>query len=144
MALTEVEQLRDLLQAFWEGREMLCPRHPGTKMKGTHVQTTYADHVYLECPKGKETHTIPQRPRQQEFNHQQSEGLVENVNRGDNILCYRCQSKLEKRQEEDQATGRSRFTFTCVRCLSWGSWEGRPQDASMALHSAAVNAKDFI
>src|SRR5438270_12531457 len=92
---TEVEQLRELAKAYWAGRDVMCPKHPGVKMIGSFVQTTFADHLYLTCPRGKETITIPQRPKQTEFNLQQVEGMVENLQRGDDILCYRCQSVLE-------------------------------------------------
>src|SRR5436190_21655142 len=64
-------------------------------MTGSFVQTTFADHIFLNCPRGKETITIPQRPKQMEFYDQQVEGFVENMQRGDAILCYRCQSKIE-------------------------------------------------
>ena len=64
-------------------------------MNGSFVKTTFADHIFLSCPKGKETIQIPQRPTQMEFYDQQVEGFVENLQRGDAILCYRCQSKIE-------------------------------------------------
>ena len=64
-------------------------------MVGSFVQTTFADHIFLTCASGKETIPIPQRPKQMEFYDQQVEGFVENMQRGDAILCYRCQSKIE-------------------------------------------------
>jgi hypothetical protein len=92
---TEVENLREMARKFWRGEEIYCERHPGVKMAGSFVQTTFADHVFLACPKGKETITIPQRPRQVEFHAQQVIGMVENIQRGDSNLCFRCQAKLE-------------------------------------------------
>src|SRR2546422_4347622 len=80
---TEVEQLRDLARAFWAGKEILCPKHPGVKMTGSFVQTTFADHIFLTCPRGNETIAIPQRPKQIPFQAQQVEGFVENIQRGD-------------------------------------------------------------
>jgi len=101
------------------------------KMIGTFVQTTFADHIFLTCPRGKETITIPQRPRQMEFHRQQVEGFLENIERGDANLCYRCQSVLEVNTQENTTTGVTHFTFTCVRCFSYGEWVGRPETAKI-------------
>lgn len=128
---SEVEQLRDLARAFWAGQPIPCPKHPGVTMTGEFVQTTFADHIFLTCPRGKDTITIPQRPRQVVFQDQQVEGFVENLQRGDAILCYRCQSPLEVQTTEDATTGTARYLFTCVRCLSYGEWAGRPEDAKI-------------
>jgi len=128
---TEVEQLRDLAKAYWSGADVLCPKHPGSKMTGSFVQTTFADHLYLSCQRGKETITIKQRPRQMEFDRQQVEGFVENIQRGDAILCYRCQSQLETKADENPTTGVTDYTFTCVRCFSWGRWIGKPELAKI-------------
>jgi len=119
--MTEVEQLRDLARAYWSGKPVPCPKHPGVMMTGSFVQTTFADHVFLTCPRGKETITIPQRPKQIEFQAQQVEGFVENIDRGDANLCYRCQSPLEVSGDE------SGYTFTCIRCFSWGTWKPEPE-----------------
>lgn len=123
--------MRELVKAFWAGRDVLCPKHPGIKMTGSFVQTTFADHVFLTCPKGKETITIPQRPRQTQFNLQQVEGMVENIQRGDENLCYRCQSKLEVDTQENKTTGITNYTFTCIRCFSYGTWRGHPEAAKI-------------
>ena len=128
---TEVEQLRDLAKAYWAGKPIPCPKHPGVNMTGSFVQTTFADHVFLNCPVGKETFTIPQRPKQIEFQAQQVEGFVENLQRGDAILCYRCQSPLEMAAKENRDTGVVDYQFTCVRCLSYGTWTGRPELAKI-------------
>ena len=128
---TEVEQLRDLARAFWAGKPIDCPKHPGAKMTGTFVQTTFADHVFLTCPRGKDTITIPQRPKQTVFQAQQVEGFVENLQRGDAILCYRCQAPLETNTNENATTGVNHYTFTCVRCLSYGEWVGKPELAKI-------------
>jgi hypothetical protein len=128
---TEVEQLRDLARAYWRGDSIDCPKHPGVKMSGSFVQTTYADHVFLTCPRGKETITIPQRPRQMEFYPQAVEGMVENLQRGDSILCYRCQSKIEVATNENVDTGHADYTFTCIRCFSYGTWSGHPSAAKI-------------
>jgi hypothetical protein len=56
---SDVEQLRDLVRAFWAGQPAICPKHPGAAMTGSFVQTTFADHVFLTCPRGKETFIIP-------------------------------------------------------------------------------------
>jgi hypothetical protein len=114
---SEVEQLRDLARAFWSGRPVMCPKHTSLAMTGSFVQTTFSDHVFLTCPRG-ETFTIPQRPKQIEFQPQQVEGYLENIQRGDANLCYRCQSVMEM-DTNDNAT-----TFTCVRCFSFGTWAG--------------------
>src|SRR6266498_2396942 len=119
---TEVEQLRDLAKAYWANQPIPCPKHPAVKLTGSFVQTTFADHIFLTCSKGKETITIPQRPRQMEFYDQQVEGFVENLQRGDAILCYRCQSKIETAARPNPETGVTDYTFTCIRCLSWGRW----------------------
>lgn len=131
MATNEVEQLRELARAFWAGREIECPTHAGVKLDGSFVQTTFADHIFLTCPRGKETIQIPQRPRQVVFQAQQIEGFVENIQRGDAILCYRCQAPLETRSKENTTTGVTHFSFTCVRCLSYGEWMGRPETAKI-------------
>src|SRR5437588_751183 len=89
---TEIDELRDLARAYWSGRPIPCPKHPGAMLTGSFVQTTFADHVFLSCPKGRETITIPQRPRQIEVQAQQVEGFVEDINRGDRNACYRGQS----------------------------------------------------
>ena len=128
---TEVEQLRDLARLYWEGKPVPCPKHTGAMMTGSFVKTTYADHLFLTCPRGKETITIPQRPRQMEFYPQAVEGMVENIQRGDAILCYRCQSKIETSSTENVETGRFAYTFTCVRCFSYGSWAGDPAAAKI-------------
>ena len=128
---TEVEQLRDLARAFWAGRDIPCPKHPGVNMTGSFVQTTSADHIFLTCPRGKETIAIPQRPRQMRFHAQQVEGFVENIQRGDANLCYRCQSVLEVSTKENPTTGITHFTFTCVRCFSYGEWIGHPETAKI-------------
>ncbi len=128
---TEVEQLRDLARAYWAGQDIPCPKHPGVKMTGTFEQTTFADHIFLTCPRGKETISLPQRPRQIVFQEQQVEGFVENIQRGDAILCYRCQSPLEVNTREDPVTGIGHYVFTCVRCLSYGEWAGRPENAKI-------------
>jgi len=128
---TEVEQLRDLAKNYWAGRDVICPKHPGVKMTGNFVQTTFADHLYLTCPRGKEVITILQRPKQMEFHKQQVEGFVENLQRGDAILCYRCQAKLEIDTEENATSGVTDYNFTCTRCLSYGRWIGKPEMAKI-------------
>ena len=138
---TEVETLRDLAKAWWSGSEIPCPQHPGVKMTGTFVQTTFADHIVLTCPRGRESIAIPQRPRQLEFIDQQVEGLVENIQRGDRNLCFRCQSILEVHADEDPATGITSYTFTCVRCLSWGTWTGHPEAAKIGSAPTAGTKK---
>lgn len=128
---TEVEQMRELARAYWAGNPIPCPRHPGAQLTGSFVQTTFADHVFLSCPRGKETITIPQRPKQTEFQDQQVEGMVENLQRGDAILCYRCQSKIEVDARPNRETGITDYTFTCIRCFSWGRWVGKPELAKI-------------
>jgi len=128
---TEVEQMRELARLYWSGKPIPCPRHPGANLKGSFVQTTFADHVFLTCPRGKETITIGQRPKQIEFQEQQVEGFVENLQRGDAILCYRCQSKIETNAVENRETGITDYTFTCIRCFSWGRWVGKPELAKI-------------
>ena len=100
-------------------------------MTGSFVKTTFADHIFLSCPRGKETYTIPQRPKQMEFYDQQVEGFVENLQRADAILCYRCQSKMEVDAIENRETGITDYTFTCIRCFSWGKWIGKPELAKI-------------
>jgi len=138
---TEVEELRDLAKAFYSGKELPCPKHPGAKLRGEFVKTTYFDHLVLSCPKGKETITINQRPKQQEFNPPQVEGLVENIQRGDENLCYRCQSRLEVSAEENATTGITDYTFTCIRCFSWGRWIGHPELAKIGSSPTSGTAK---
>jgi hypothetical protein len=128
---SEVETFRELAKAYWANEEILCPTHPGAPMTGTFVATTFADHVFLTCTRKKETIMIPQRPRQMEFNDQQVEGMVENLQRGDQNLCYRCQSKLEMKADENVTTGVVDYTFTCVRCFSYGTWKGNPAAAKI-------------
>jgi hypothetical protein len=128
---TEVEVLRDLAKLFWAGKPVPCPKHPGGTLTGSFVQTTFADHIALACDRGNETLVIPQRPKQKEFLDQQVEGFVENIQRGDAILCYRCQSPLEVATKENVNTGVTDFTFTCIRCLSYGTWTGRPELAKI-------------
>ena len=128
---TEVEQLRDLARAYWSGQPLPCPKHPRALLTGSFVQTTFADHIFLTCPRGKETITIGQRPKQLEFQEQQVEGMVENLQRGDAILCYRCQSKIETNAKPNNDTGVTDYTFTCVRCFSWGRWVGKPELAKI-------------
>ncbi|HKR64612.1 MAG TPA: hypothetical protein VJZ00_12850 [Thermoanaerobaculia bacterium] len=128
---TEVEVLRDLAREFWAGKVLPCPRHPGGTLVGSFVQTTFADHIFLTCSKGRETITIPQRPKQMEFYDQQVEGFVENIQRGDAILCYRCQSKIETNAKPNPETGITDYTFTCIRCFSWGRWVGKPELAKI-------------
>jgi hypothetical protein len=128
---SEVEQLRDLARAFWANKPIPCPKHPAVTMSGEFVQTTFADHIFLTCQRGKEMITIPQRPKQMEFYSQAVEGFVENLQRGDAILCYRCQSPLEVNTLENATTGVGSYTFTCVRCLSYGTWAGRPEEAKI-------------
>jgi len=130
---SEVEVLRELAKLYWAGKPIPCPRHPGGILTGNFVQTTFADHIALYCTRGKETLTIPQRPKQKEFQDQQNEGYVESMQRGDDILCYRCQAPLEIAQVEDVNTGVTAFTFTCVRCLSYGSWTGKPELAKIGV-----------
>jgi hypothetical protein len=128
---TEVEQMRELARAYWAGQPIPCPRHPGATLTGSFVQTTFADHVFLTCPRGRETIQIPQRPKQTEFQDQQVEGMVENLQRGDAILCYRCQSKMEVDAKPNRETGITDYTFTCIRCFSWGRWVGKPELAKI-------------
>src|SRR5687767_5265821 len=134
---SDVELHRDLARAFWAKQEIRCPKHPGAKMTGSFVQTTFADHIYLSCPQGRETITIGQRPQQTEFQDQQVEGYVENMQRGDAILCYRCQSKIETNAIENGETGVTDYTFTCVRCFSWGRWVGKPELAKIGVDAPA-------
>ena len=128
---TEVEQNRDLARAFWAGKPIACPKHPGVLLTGSFVQTTFADHIFLTCPRDKQTITIPQRPKQMEFYDQAVEGMVESLQRGDAILCYRCQSKIEINAKENRETGITDYTFTCIRCFSWGQWIGKPELAKI-------------
>jgi len=126
----DVQQLRDLARAYWAGEPVVCPKHPGVIMTGSFVQTTFADHLFLTCPRGRETITIPQRPRQMEFHRQQVEGFLENIERGDANLCYRCQSVLDVESSVNPTTGMAEYSFTCVRCFSYGTWSG--QNAELA------------
>jgi hypothetical protein len=123
---SEVEMMRDLVKAFWAKQPIECPKHRGILMTGSFVHTTFADHVFLTCPKGRETISIPQRPKQMQFQQQSVEGMVENIQRGDRNQCYRCQSIIEVETNENVQTGVTRFTFTCVRCFSYGTWMGHP------------------
>ena len=130
--MPNVDQLRELTRKFWAGEPIPCPEHPDGILTGNFVQTTYADHIHLACSRGKETIDIPQRPRQQQFNPPQVEGLVVFVQQGDSIRCYRCQSKLVMtEQPSPRDPNETVFSFTCVRCFSWGTWEGRPEEASI-------------
>ena len=128
---TETEIHREMARKFWSGEDVFCDKHPGVKMTGSFIQTTFADHIFLTCPRGRETITIPQRPRQIEFHPQQIIGIVENIQRGDKNLCYRCQSELETQAVENATTGVTDYTFTCTRCLSWGRWMGHPDAAKI-------------
>ncbi len=128
---SEVETLRELARRFWAGQEIRCPKHPSALMAGSFVQTTFADHIFLTCASGRETIQIPQRPRQMEYFDQQVEGFVENIQRGDAILCYRCQSKIETSVRENPETGVNDYVFTCIRCFSWGRWVGTPELAKI-------------
>lgn len=128
---SEVETLRELARSYWAGRDIPCPRHPQARLSGAFVQTTFADHLALTCPRGKETYSIPQRPRQVEFQAQQVEGFVENLQRQDAILCYRCQASVETNAKENPETGITDYTFTCIRCFSWGRWAGKPELAKI-------------
>src|SRR5688572_18150966 len=124
--MSEIDEMRELARNYWAGKELPCPKHPGVNMKGSYIRTTFADHIYLECPRGKETITIPQRPRQQEFNEPQVEGLMYSLQRGDNVLCFRCQAKLDIDRQEEVFGKPSRYVFTCVRCFSFGVWVSKP------------------
>ena len=128
---TEAEELRDLAKLYWAGQPVPCPKHPGVTMSGSFVQTTYKDHIFLTCPRGKETIQIGQRPTQLEFQLQQVEGMVENIQRGDRNLCYRCQSPVEVSTKENVDTGVTHYTFTCIRCFSYGTWLGHPEAAKI-------------
>jgi DNA-directed RNA polymerase subunit RPC12/RpoP len=128
---TEVEVLRELARSYWAGKPVRCPKHPASTMTGSFVQTTFADHIFLTCTSGKETIIVPQRPKQTEFQDQQVEGYVENLQRDDAIRCYRCQSKMETAAKENPETGITDYTFTCVRCFSWGRWIGKPELAKI-------------
>src|SRR6266550_5792897 len=130
---TETEIHREMARKFWSGEDVFCDKHPGVKMTGSFIQTTFADHIFLTCPRGRETITIPQRPRQMEFHRQQVEGFLENIERGDANLCYRCQSELVIDSSENPDTGLAEYSFTCVRCLSYGTWSGQTAEL------AAVN-----
>lgn len=129
--MAEIDELRELARLFWAGKPMPCPDHPDGLMKGTFVQTTYRDHVHLECSAGKEWIDIPQRPRQQEFNVPQVEGLVESLDRGDDVKCFRCQAILVIDREERPGSTPHRYLFTCVRCLSFGEWK-RKEESQLA------------
>ena len=129
--MTEVDERRELARAYWSGKDVFCPRHAGAKMTGSFVQTTFADHIVLECSRGGETISIPQRPRQIELQSQQVEGLGEHMQRGAATLCYRCQSTLEVQAQADASTGVTDYTFTCIRCYSWGRWVGKPELAKI-------------
>jgi hypothetical protein len=128
---TEVEVLREIARAFWANQPMRCPKHTTSPLTGSFVQTTFADHIALVCTLGKESITIPQRPKQTEFQGQQVEGFVENLQRGDAILCYRCQARMEVNARANVESGITDYTFTCVRCLSWGRWVGKPELAKI-------------
>lgn len=138
---TEVETMRELARAYWAGGAVPCPKHEGATMTGSFVQTTFADHIFLTCSRGKETMTIPQRPKQMEFYDQQVEGFVENLQRGDAIRCYRCQSKMETAASEHGESGITDYTFTCVRCFSFGRWVGHPQLAKIGVDRPAKPAR---
>ena len=142
---TEVEVMRDLVKAYWGGKDVFCPKHPGAKMAGSFVQIIFSDHVFLTCSRGKETISIPQRPKQIEFQDQQVEGFVENIQRADSILCYRCQSPLEVAADEDPNSGVTHYTFTCIRCFSWGRWEGLPEAAKIgSAPTSGINKKSNV
>ncbi|HEX7149863.1 MAG TPA: hypothetical protein VF618_00125 [Thermoanaerobaculia bacterium] len=128
---SEVHLFRELARAYWAGKPAPCPKHPSAQLSGSFVQTTFADHIFLTCPAGKETFSIPQRPKQMEFYDQAVEGFVESMQRGDAIRCYRCQSKIETDAKPNPETGITDYTFTCVRCFSWGRWIGKPELAKI-------------
>ena len=127
----EVELFREMARAYWEQQPVPCPKHEGAVLSGEFVRTTFADHLYLTCPKGRESYQMPQRPQQMQFYDQQVEGFVEIMQRGDAIRCYRCQSKLEMDAPVDPESGLTSYTFTCIRCFSWGRWTGRPEWAKI-------------
>ena len=69
---TEVETLRDLARAYWAGKELRCPKHPASRLTGTFVQTTYADHIedietslaeYLDVLEQRRFVTLPECER---------------------------------------------------------------------------------
>jgi len=129
--MADIDQLRELVRDFWAGKPLFCARHPGAQLHGTWIETTYADHIHFECEKGGESFAVPQRPKQQEFDPWQTEGLVVFLERNDNVLCYRCQSSLVIENKTAPGNDRQEFLFTCVRCLSWARWEGNPAEASI-------------
>jgi hypothetical protein len=128
---TDTETNRELARAYWANKPMPCPKHPGANLSGSFVQTTFADHIFLTCDRGKETITIPQRPKQMEFQDQAVEGMVENLQRGDAILCYRCQAPVDTNSKANPESGITDYTFTCRRCFSWGRWVGKPELAKI-------------
>ena len=119
----KLSEQRDLASAYWRGETTTCPDHPGSAMRGEFVRTTFADHLVFRCERGAETLTIPQRPKQVEFNDPQVAGLLLNLARGDSIRCYRCQANLVTETDAGPAREATRYDFICVRCLSWGTWE---------------------
>lgn len=130
--MAEVDELRDLARAFWAKEPVRCPKHNGATMHGTFVQTTYRDHIHLECSAGGESVDIPQRPKQVEFNVPQVEGLIESLGRGDSVKCFRCQANLHLDIDERPGEAPVAYRFTCVRCLSWGEWRREPQNQQIA------------
>ena len=68
-----------------------------------------------------------------DFNDQQvlEAALVENIQRGDAILCYRCQSPVQTDAKQNNESGVTDYTFTCIRCFSWGRWVGKPELAKI-------------
>ena len=129
--MAEIDDLREIARLFWDEKPIPCPKHPTGMLRGSFVKTTYADHIHLECNVGREWIDIPQRPRQMEFNVPQVEGLVESLDRGDGVKCFRCQANLVVKQDERPGSSPHEYRFTCVRCLSWGVWKSdRSQLAS--------------
>lgn len=126
---TDIDVKRELARAYWRNEKALCPKH-GVAMTAEFIQSNYFDQLVFGCPRG-DTFTIPQRPKQVEFNVHQLEGFVVFLQSGDNILCYRCQRRLQVETTENVETGVTDFSFTCTHCFSWGTWSGRPEEANV-------------
>ena len=49
----------------------------------------------------------------------------------DFIDNLRGKSKIEVNAKENGETGVTDYTFTCIRCFSWGRWVGKPELAKI-------------
>jgi hypothetical protein len=116
------EESAALLKKFWTGEPVPSPK-TGRPMRTFFVERTFAPQVVMIGTRG-EHFRFDQKPRQIEFSPSHIKSMVRDAKERESPVCPQDFEPLYvKRVPAVRFPGEWDWTFTCPKCLSFGTWE---------------------